>query len=351
MEYKGNIFTKEGILRKGIIKTENNIITDIVYDDSISDDRILVPGLIDMHLHGAVGFDICDASLEAIEKIAAYERDNGIFAFLGATMTIAEEEIQKVLSLSEECSIDGFQGIYLEGPFISDKYCGAQKCEYIKKLNKEKIPSNKSIKVVVVAPEEVEDVKILSNLKEKGYMISLGHTAADYKQAMEAFSNGADQVTHLYNAMADMTKRSPGIPGAAFDAGAYIELIADGNHISDTMIRMTFNAYDDNKIILISDSMRGTGLKDGKYTLGGQAVLVESRENQEFQRVTRSARLSDGTLAGSVTNLHDCLINVINAGVAFDRAIKAATINPARRLGIDNMYGTIELGKYKPIYL
>lgn len=356
MEYIGKIFAPSGELKKGIVVTDNGKITDIRYDENVNGEKIIIPGLIDIHLHGAHGYDICDGTIEAFERIAEYEMANGIVAFCGATMTIPAGDINTIMDAASEyknvvgCNKSAFQGIYLEGPFISKEYCGAQRKDCVIKSDKELLSdwitkSGNSIRFAVVAPEEMESdfIKYINSL---GIKVCIGHSAADYNEAIKAFNSGATQVTHLYNAMKDSVKRSPNIPGAAFDSGAFVELIADGNHVSDTFLRMAFKIYDEDKIILISDSMRATGLEDGESSLGGQKVFAKTVSDNK-----RVATLSNGTLAGSVSNLHDCVKNAISMGVPFSKVVNAATINPARRLGIDNLYGTIEIGKAAPIYL
>lgn len=362
-KYEGIIFSKEGKFYTGKIDVKDGVIETIDYENDVTsfvleciknDKKIdlIIPGLIDMHMHGAKGLDICDGSkigIDGYEKIAAYEESEGIVAFCGATMTVPIEDIKDVLLVLSNSGSSkltkNLKGIYLEGPYISKEYCGAQRKECVKKFTskelKELLDIYKDIKAVVVAPEELNRIEDIKEITSKNIICSIGHTAADYDIAMNAFHMTASQVTHLYNGMKDCGKRNPNIPGAAFDAKAYVELIADGNHIDNTMLRMAFQIYDEDKIILISDSMRGTGLSNGVYTLGGQKVHVIGNE----------ARLLDGTLAGSVMNLKECLRNAIKNGVPIVKAIKAATINPARRLGIDDFYGTIEVGKCHPIIL
>lgn len=352
----GTVYVDDGIITKVECDFERQLKDDEISISDLTGEKLIIPGLIDIHLHGAAGSDICDGTKEAIDRISEYEMARGVVAFCAATMTIATDDLKLVLQngakyLNEAESLNNFKGFYLEGPFISKNYCGAQREECVLEpddiLFEELIDiANDNIRFALFAPEKlfvngekVNSQRIIKIANDKNIHLAMGHSDADYSLANAAFNNGFSQVTHLFNAMKDMKKRETGIAGAAFDNGGFVELIADGVHLSDTMLRMAFKLYDEDKIILISDSMRATGLADGEYSLGGQKVFVKGNE----------ARLINGTLAGSVTDLRASLINAIKSGVNINKAIKAATINPAKRLGIDNLYGTIEVGKFAPI--
>lgn len=342
MNYTGHIFCPDGIFRAGKIIVENNVIVDIIFDDKyegLAD--YIIPGLIDIHLHGAAGHDFSEGTEKALKAIERYEKSKGIVAFCGATMTLPKEKLCQIAKASSIYDKNAFKGIYLEGPFISEKRCGAQNSEHIcdpdihllYELNE---ISKDYIKYVVIAPEKdgaidfIEEVSLDTNMN-----VCLGHTDCDYDQAVSAFVFGASQVTHLYNAMPEFDKRSPGLIGAAFDKAKYIELICDGQHVHPAAVRMTYEMFDDEKVILISDSTMATGLDEGRYMLGDKPIIVKDGK----------AVLEDGTLAGSCTDLYDCLINAIRFGVPMEKAIKSATINPAMSLGIDDYYGSIEIGK------
>ena len=339
MIYEGNIFTPKGTFKPGKVETDGDIITNITYYDDVKEmNNDILPGLVDIHLHGADGSDFCDGTLRAFEDIAAYERDHGIVAFCSATMTLSEEKLSRICKCASRVNLPGYQGIYLEGPFISEKRAGAQKKEYIRKpdielINKLDKLSEGLIKYILVAPEEADE-NIVTTFS-MNHIVTIGHSDARYGCALKAFNEGASQVTHLYNAMSAFDKRSPGIIGAAYDKNAYVELICDGFHVHPSVINMTFKAYDEDRIILISDSMMATGMEDGEYYLGEQTVYVSDR----------CATLADGSIAGSVTNLYDCMMNAISYGVPVKKAIKAASANPAKSLGIYDKYGSIEIGK------
>ncbi len=309
----------------------------------------VIPGLVDLHFHGCVGCDISDHNIEDIAKMAAYELQNGITAICPATMTLPETELSAVMKTAgkylSDCPADSVSGadlvgINLEGPFVSQAKRGAQNPEYIcdpdlSFLHRLLALAPGLAKLITLAPELPGAADFIKEAS-KDITISLGHSTADYRTAKEAFELGARHVTHLFNAMPPFAHRDTGIVGAAFDDDrVHVELISDGIHVSDPMIRAAFRLYTDDRIILISDSMRAAGMPDGSYTLGGQAVTVNGK----------LATLADGTIAGSVTNLMNCMRYAVReAGIPLESAVKAATINPARELGIEQNYGQIAEG-------
>lgn len=310
---------------------------EVVYN---ADGCYVIPGLFDTHMHGAVGEDFSDGSPEGLLRIAEYERSHGITTFCPTTMSLGRDELLKVFKIgkgvAERCS--QIFGFHMEGPFINSEKKGAQNEENIVLPDMKLFydcfeASGGLIKKITLAPEMDGALEMIRNLKDK-VCISLGHTNADYSCASIAFSEGAGQVTHLYNGMTEFGHRNPGIIGAAFDKKeVFVELIADGVHVHDSMIRTAFSMFDD-RVVLVSDSMRATGLNDGEYSLGGQAVKVNGKK----------AMLSDGAIAGSVTNLFECMKYCIDIGVPAEKAVTAATLTPARALGAAKQIGVIEVG-------
>jgi N-acetylglucosamine-6-phosphate deacetylase len=309
-----------------------------------------IPGLTDIHFHGCAGYDFCDGTREAIERMAIYQASNGITTMCPTSMTLQEEELEKLYrnAWQYKSNVGAILcGIHMEGPFISSTKKGAQNEKYISKPNVElfrklqKIAGN-LIRIVTIAPEEEDAMEFIMQLKDE-VVISIAHTVADYDTTLEAFRRGAKQITHLYNAMPPFTHRAPGVIGAAFDTkDIYAELITDGVHIHPSAVRAAFLLFGEDRIILISDSMMATGMADGEYTLGGQTVKV----------LGNKAVLSDGTIAGSVTNLMDCLKNcVLNMGISLEQAVKCAAVNPAKAIGIYDLYGSISHGKIANIVL
>lgn len=320
-----------------------------------------IPALTDIHFHGCAGYDFCDGSREAIAAMAAYEASAGVANIVPATMTLPEAELLNICKAAKEYSGEVTHedraglyakaarlcGINMEGPFISCEKKGAQNEEYIRNpdilmFDKLNAASGDMIKLVSIAPE-LEGAMGFIEKKHGEVIVSLAHTAADYSTSVRAFEKGASHVTHLYNAMNAYTHRKPGPIGAAADAGGVdVELICDGVHIHPAAVRTTFKIFGDEHIIFISDSMRATGLGDGSYTLGGQEVEVSGN----------LAALKDGTIAGSVTNLMECLrIAVLMMGIPLEKAVKCAAVNPAKCIGIYDKHGSITAGKTADLIL
>ena len=344
---RGMIFTKDCVFEPGELVIEDGIIKEVQICDyealtQKEQEQYLIPGLVDVHFHGAAGYDFCDGTKEAMQAIATYENEHGITSICPATMSLPVTELEQILAVAAERKKESGSlcGIHLEGPFIAKEKKGAQKEEYIipadvATLRKLQEKANGLIKLVTIAPETEGAMECIEELKDE-IIFSIGHTMADYETACKVFEAGADHVTHLYNAMCPGTYREPSVPEAAADYGnVYVELICDGVHVHPSVVRNAFRIYGDDRVVLISDSMRATGMADGEYTLGGQKVLVNGTQ----------ATLEDGTIAGSVTNLYDCMKKAIAMGIPKGSAIKAATINPAKSIGMDREVGSIEIGK------
>ncbi|MGN0330343.1 MAG: N-acetylglucosamine-6-phosphate deacetylase [Kineothrix sp.] len=353
-----SVFTEKGIfadqdiyIKDGrFVKTEAEAGTEEVVDGT---GCYAIPGLTDIHFHGCMGYDFCDGTLEAITAIAEYEASVGVTSIVPATMTLGEDTLKGICETAAAYVKAGSSkkaadlcGINMEGPFVAESKKGAQNGAYIvapdagmfDRLN---AASGGMIRLVAIAPETDGAMEFIEKKKDET-VLSIAHTAADYDTAMEAFEKGASHVTHLYNAMNPYTHRAPGPIGAAADAGAEVELICDGVHIHPAVVRTTFKIFGDDRVILISDSMMATGLQDGDYSLGGQAVKV----------VGNRATLANGTIAGSATNLLDCMRNAVqNMQVPLESAVKAAAVNPAKSAGIYDRYGSITPGKEANVVL
>lgn len=309
-----------------------------------------IPGLVDIHFHGCMGYDFCDASSEAVARMAEYEASVGVTSICPATMTLAEEELHRIMEIAGEYQYQGgakLAGVNMEGPFISEKKKGAQASEHIRLCDVGLFRSLQKdakglIRLVDIAPENANAMEFIDALKDE-VVISLAHTTANYDTALEAFSRGACHVTHLYNAMPPFYHRDPGVIGAALDAEkCRVELICDGIHVHPSVVRATFGMFGSENVILISDSMRAAGLTDGQYTLGGQEVFVKGSR----------ATLADGTIAGSVTNLMDCLKTaVLQMGIPLEEAVACASSNPAKEIGIYDSCGSITEGKAADLVL
>ena len=342
---KGMVYTKDCVFCPGSIVIEGKEIKEVnicKLEELTAEEQksYLIPGLVDVHFHGAAGCDFCDGTKEAYQIIEKYENEHGITAICPATMTLPVEELESIVKTAYESDLKSLVGIHLEGPFISKEKKGAQKEDHIisantdvlQKLQKE---AGGLIKIVSIAPETEGAIDCIEKMQEN-FHFSIAHTMADYEIASNAFKAGADHVTHLYNAMPTSTHREPSVLGAAADCDrAMVELICDGIHVHPAVVRNTFRIFGADRVILISDSMRAAGMEDGNYTLGGQGVIVKGA----------LATLADGTIAGSVTNLYDCMRMAVSMGICKETAIKAATINPAKSIGIEDTYGSIEVGK------
>ena len=354
----GNVFQEDGsykvtdlYIEKGRLVASEEEVTDKTELDA-SGLKVL-PGLVDIHSHGAVRHDFSDADVDGLKVILKYEKSQGVTSYCPTSMTLPKEELLKIFQTAKDVDQDEtcarIVGINMEGPFISPAKKGAQDERNIIPCDVDICrrfleASEGLVKFIGIAPEESEDaVSFIKEVKDEVH-VSLAHTNADYDTALAAFQAGADHAVHLYNAMPPFTHRAPGVVGAAADCEhVWAELICDGVHIHPATVRATFKMLGDDRIVLISDSMRATGMPDGVYTLGGLDVQVKGN---------RATLVSDGALAGSVTNLMDCMRTAVKKmDISLESAVKCATINPARCLGIDKDYGSITAGKYADLVL
>lgn len=305
--------------------------------------KYVIPGLVDIHTHGCGGVDACNGTKETLDILSTTQGKAGITSFCPTTMTIPEDELLATMKYIGEYKKAGnpagadVAGIYMEGPFISAKKKGAQREDCVKApdvafFDKMNEASGNIIKVVTVAPEAEGSMEFISAVKDR-VTISIAHTDCDYACAMDAIHAGASHITHLYNAMNGLTHRAPGVVGAAADTNVATELICDGIHINPAVIRLTFKVME-GRVNLISDSMEATGMPNGEYQLGGQKVFVKDKK----------ATLADGTIAGSSTNLMDCMRNVVKFGIPLPEAVKAATLTPATEIGMQDKIGKIDIG-------
>lgn len=304
-----------------------------------------LPGFIDLHFHGCAGYDVCDGTPEALQAIADYELAQGVTSICPATMTLPEDELEAVLrnaAAFRRQQRRGAQlvGLQMEGPFISPLKKGAQREDCIRPADPElfrrfETAADGLLKIMGLAPEASNADAFLEYAADR-CVVSLAHSNADYDSAAAALEAGVRHVTHLFNAMPPLHHRNPGLIGAAAERDwVTAELICDGVHVHPSAVRAAYRLFGAARLILISDSIRATGLKDGSYTLGGQSVTVRG------QRAT----LADGTLVGSVTNLSDCVRRAVQEmHIPLDQAVACASCNPARRLGIDRQVGALEQG-------
>lgn len=305
------------------------------------------PGFIDIHVHGAGGSDVMDASISALEHISKCLIQSGTTGFLATTMTMEKSQIIKSLEMVKSAMKTGFEkeidfgaeilGVHLEGPFISPDYKGAQDAKNIQKPTSTWIrPYLDIIKIITLAPEMDEDFAFIKEMKKEGVVLSMGHTGCDFETACGAYDAGVEHVTHCFNAMTGLHHRKPGAVGATFARPFTSELITDGVHVHKGFIETFVNMKSKDKVIFITDAMRASFLEEGTYDLGGQKVIVKDG----------APRLEDGTLAGSVHRMDRALINVKeNSSFSLSEIVNMLSLNPAKRIGLDKQMGSIEEGK------
>lgn len=344
-----HIFTEKGEFIHGSFRVEDGRFIEIlpyVPDEEGVDleNQWVIPGLVDIHNHGNSGADFSDGDYEGIEKMARYLAANGVTSFAPASMTLPYDVLEKAFTAAAEfhknapecCS--RLMGIQMEGPFFSEKKKGAQNGAYLKSPDFVAFKmlydaSAGLLRIVDIAPE-LPGAAEFTEKASKLCTVSVAHTDASYDDAKAVYEAGASHLTHLYNAMPGIHHRKPGPIGAASEREDVVaELICDGLHVHESAVRMAFKLFP-GRICLISDALRCCGMPDGQYELGGQDVFLQGGV----------ARLADGTIAGSATNLFDCMKKVISFGISKEQAILSATAIPAKQIGREEI-GTIAPGK------
>lgn len=343
------ILGEDFILRKAEIKIKQGKIAAVgaISPDGCEeysfDGKLIIPGLVDIHSHGCVGGDYSEGDPESHRRMADYLARNGVTSHLPTTMTLPEETLAAACAEAAEMAENGkgsrCLGIHLEGPYLSYDRRGAHNPQYLRNPDPEEFErlnraAGGRIRLVSLAPELPGAVEFIAALKGKT-TLSIAHTTGDYELGCKAFDAGANHLTHTFNAMTAFSHRQPGVIGAAADCGAFAELISDGIHVHPSMVRAAFRIFGEDRLTLISDSMAATGFRDGKYQMGGQEVTVKGP----------LATLADGTISGSATNLFDCMKKAVSFGIPFEKAVKAASFNPARSIGLDRTLGSIAVGK------
>ena len=306
----------------------------------------VIPGLCDVHNHGNSGEDFSDGNYEGLVKIAKYLASQGVTSFAPASMTLPYDVLEKAFATGrkladtqpEGCS--RIMGIQMEGPYFSEKKKGAQNGAYLKAPDYEGFKKlydgcGGLVRIVDLAPELPGSQEFVEKAS-KLCTVSVAHTDSDYDHAKMAFDAGATHLTHLYNGMPSIHHRNPGvIPAAVENPNVRAEIICDGLHIHPASVRLAFTAFGAERMIIISDALRCCGMPDGEYELGGQQVFLSGG----------IAKLSDGTIAGSATNLFECMRRAMSFGIAEEDAVRAASYNPACSLGVEDKIGSIAEGK------
>jgi N-acetylglucosamine-6-phosphate deacetylase len=346
--YNSNYFADDGLFHHGGFCVEEGRFAYTGTTNTGIDlkNAYVIPGLLDIHTHGNSGYDFSTCSAEELAIIARAHAKAGVAGFCPTSMTLPENMLARCFShaaqLYKSPPAGGARilGINMEGPFLSPRYKGAQKDTYL--LNPDKEVFNRlqqaaqgCIRLIDIAPELPGAMDFIKAIKSE-VIVSLAHTDADYDKAAEGFVAGITHITHMFNAMNGLHHRAPGPIGAAAERQeVMVELIADGVHIHPSVIKLCFKLFGAGRICLVSDSMEACGMKDGIYKLGGQTVKVEG---------SRSI-LENGTIAGSVTCLYQCMLNIIAWGISKEDAVRAAALTPAERLDVHREYGSISNGK------
>ena len=345
------IFTEEGVFTHGSFRVEDGkfteILTTVPEEEGVDlAGQYVIPGLIDVHNHGNSGADFSDGDYEGLVKMARYLAKNGVTSFAPASMTLPYEVLGKAFATAvriteeqpEGCA--RLMGIQMEGPFFSEKKKGAQNGAYLKDpdfraFKKLYDGCNGLVRIADVAPELPGAVEFTREAA-KLCTVSIAHTDANYEEADAVLAAGATHLTHLYNAMPSIHHRKPGVIGAGSERENVIaELICDGEHVHPSSVRMAFKLFP-GRICLVSDALRCCGMPNGQYELGGQEIFLNGNV----------AKLADGTLAGSVTNLYDCMRKAVEFGISKEQAILSSTIIPARQLRREQEIGSIAPGKF-----
>lgn len=327
-----------------IIAIERDVVPDEQTEVIDCTDRYVLPALIDTHTHGANGYDFNSADTEGMKKILEFYISHGVGTVFPTVMTDSDETICRQLSLIAELAKEypEIKGIHLEGPFLSEKYCGAMPTEYLQKPSFDKFlqyqkAANGLIKIVTVAPELLGAIDFIVEATTAKVNVSLGHSGADGETVFKALKAGANSFTHWGNAMAPLDRHNLNVVGAGMLSSAYCEVICDGKHVDKDVLRLLVKTKGIDKVVGITDSIMATGLADGQYTLGVNDVTVKDGD----------AKITGTDIrAGSTLDAYQGLANAVTfTGLPLAEAIKIWTVNPAKRIGMLDRLGTIELGK------
>lgn len=352
----GKVILKNQVVDANVY-VENTKITEISNrqpdDETVIDakGRYVSPGFIDVHTHGRGGSDTMYNTFEDLDTITSTAVKTGVTGILPTTMTMSKEDtyaaIKNVGDNMDKVGGSKILGVHMEGPFFNTKYKGAQSEEFMIKPTAENYSSlvgeyGKIVKKLSLAPELKDSDKLIEYLVKEGVVVSIGHTNATYDEAVVGIKAGATSGTHTYNAMTPLTHRNPGVVGAIMEHDeVYAELILDGIHVSYPAAKVLLRAKGLDKVILITDSIEASGLEDGQYKLGNQAVFVKDN----------SARLEDGTLAGSILAMNNAVKNAYqHLGLSINEAVNLASYNPAKNLNLIDL-GEIAVNKTADIIM
>lgn len=349
MRYENGWIFADGRFVRGGFSVENgrfaHVLEDVPGPAEDLDGALVIPGLVDIHVHGCAGADFSDGDYAGLVRMARYLARRGVTSFAPASMTLPYDALDKAFHaaarLHREGLADGarLMGIQMEGPFLSREKRGSQNPAYLRLPDWDRFlrlydAAEGLLRIVDVAPELPGAVEFTRRASEK-CRVSVAHTAAGYDQAAAVFDAGATHLTHLFNAMSGIHHRHPGPIGAASEReNVTAELICDGIHVHPSAVRMAFRLFP-GRICLISDALRCCGMADGSYSLGGQEILLSGGV----------ARLTGGAIAGSAADLYQCMRRAVSFGIPREQAVWAATALPARVIGRESETGTIADGR------
>ena len=349
MRYENGWIFADGRFVRGGFSVENgrfaHVLEDVPGPAEDLDGALVIPGLVDIHVHGCAGADFSDGDYAGLVRMARHLARRGVTSFAPASMTLPYDALDKAFHaaarLRREGLADGarLMGIQMEGPFLSREKRGSQNPAYLRLPDWDRFlrlydAAEGLLRIVDVAPELPGAVEFTRRASEK-CRVSVAHTAAGYDQAAAVFDAGATHLTHLFNAMSGIHHRHPGPIGAASEReNVTAELICDGIHVHPSAVRMAFRLFP-GRICLISDALRCCGMADGSYSLGGQEILLSGRV----------ARLTGGTIAGSAADLYQCMRRAVSFGIPREQAVWAATALPARVIGRESETGAIADGR------
>lgn len=349
MRYENGWIFADGRFVRGGFSVENgrfaHVLEDVPGPAEDLDGALVIPGLVDIHVHGCAGADFSDGDYAGLVRMARYLARRGVTSFAPASMTLPYDALDKAFHaaarLRREGLADGarLMGIQMEGPFLSREKRGSQNPAYLRLPDWDRFlrlydAAEGLLRIVDVAPELPGAVEFTRRASEK-CRVSVAHTAAGYDQAAAVFDAGATHLTHLFNAMSGIHHRHPGPIGAASERESVTaELICDGIHVHPSAVRMAFRLFP-GRICLISDALRCCGMADGSYSLGGQEILLSGGV----------ARLTGGAIAGSAADLYQCMRRAVSFGIPREQAVWAATALPARVIGRESETGAIADGR------
>ena len=343
---EGDILTADGIIRDIIDKKSPVKAETLEVENSIDlDGKYVVPGFIDVHIHGSNGADAMDGTVEALKTISSYIATKGTTKFLATTLTSSKEELINVLKIAADLQnkeLDGATifGVHMEGPYFDIEYKGAQNEKYMKPATEKEIKDYLDVKpglvkMMSLSPHTEQSIETVKFLKENGVIVSVGHSAAKFNDVMKAVDAGLSHSTHTFNGMRGINHREPGVAGAVLISDKInAEVIFDKIHIHPEIVRLMIKAKGTDKVVCITDAMAATGLPNGDYKLGELDVYVKDGE----------ARLkSNDSLAGSVLTMDKAFRHVIELGYPIYEAVKLTSTNAAVEFGLNA--GAIEVGK------